>query len=66
MRIEKTDYWIKMETDSGYVQVLRNQPIQLTVETEHHDAYIDLSDTEARKLRDILNVVLEEADESVL
>lgn len=66
MKIEKKNYWIKMETDIGSVQVLRNQPIQLTIETKHHDAYIDLSDTAARKLRDILNVVLEESEDSIL
>lgn len=66
-KIEKNKHWLLLDVLCGKVKVLRNQNIQLQMESDDTgDSYVDLSKHEAKQISNMLLVAIGELDESVL
>jgi uncharacterized protein YhdP len=66
-KIEVNHYWTKLDKWGGFIRVLRNQDIQLQIESDDSgNAYINLSKNEVKQLSNMLLLAIDELDESQL
>ena len=66
-KIEKNQHWLLLDVLCGKIKVLRNQNIQLQMESDDTgDSNVDLSRHEAKQISNMLLVAIGELDESVL